>query len=174
MHKQLRTLQQGLALGVAATMLGAAGQAGATTILKRTLDEMVQDVDRIVVGELVSTEAAWNLTANEKDVVYTTALLRVDQQLKGEEAGTYVELFGIGGTLDGHTTEVPGSPELAENGRRMIVFLWDDVAGEFMTNVAYWQQGQYLVDDQGMVERTGQPEAEFIQHLQTRVERLSK
>jgi hypothetical protein len=174
MHKRFQMLRRGFAAGLASSLLLLAGQANATTIIRQTLDEMVTQVDRIVVGEVVTTDAAWNLANADGDVVYTTATLHVEQSLKGRDNPEYIQLFGPGGRLDGVETMVPGAPAFGESGQRMIVFLWDGVEGQYESNVAYWGQGQYLVNEQGIVERTGQSEAEFIRHIENRIAHLSE
>ena len=174
MHKRFQMLSRGLAAGLASSLLLLAGQANATSIVKKTLDEMVSQVDRIVVGEVVATDTAWNLANADGDVVYTTATLHVERSLKGQDAAENITIFGPGGRLDGVETMVPGAPALGQNGQRMVVFLWDNVEGQYMSNVAYWGQGQYLINEQGIVERTGQSEADFVRHLENRITHLSE
>ncbi|MAE72284.1 MAG: hypothetical protein CME06_17680 [Gemmatimonadetes bacterium] len=158
-----------LALGLTAPLFALAGNAGATTIVKRTLDEMVREVDRIVVGEIVSVEQDWD----DDEMISTFATLRVDQQILGDATSATIELRSPGGTIGEFSTTVPGSPEIDRIGSRMIVFLWNDRA-ESMSNVAYWGLGQYLVSNEGIVERTGQPLSEFVHHLETRIERAGR
>ncbi len=158
-----------LALGLTAPLFALAGNAGATTIVKRTLDEMVREVDRIVVGEIVSVEQDWD----NEEMISTIATLRVDRQIFGDAASATIELRSPGGTIGDYTTAVPGAPEIDQIGRQMVVFLWND-RPEYMSNVAYLGLGQYLVSDGGLVERTGQPVNEFVRHIENRVERAGR
>ncbi len=158
-----------LALGLTAPILAWASTASATTIVHRTLDELVREVDRIVVGEIVSVEQDWD----DENLIATTATLRVERQIAGDTEVDTVELRSPGGSIGDHTTQVPGAPEVDQLGRRMIVFLWDD-RPDHMSNVAYWGLGQYLVSDADVVERTGQSTAEFVRHLENRVARAGR
>ena len=166
-------LRIGLRRFVRATMmaplLALAFPAHATTVVKRTLDELVREVDRVVVGEVVFVEQHWS----DEELVVTEAVLQVDQQLLGEGQPETLVLRAPGGSIDGYTTMVPGAPVLDQVGQRMIVFMWDDHP-EYMSNVAYWGLGQYSVNAEGIVERTGQPESEFIQHLEHRIARSGR
>lgn len=163
--------QNYLRLGAAAVLgiLALTSAATATTIVHRTLDEMVRDVDQILVGEIVSVDQVWGAIDSEDELVFTHAVMRVDKAIKGDLASGTVELHAPGGAIGTMATQVPGSADLAEVGRRMIVFLWDDVAESNYSNVAYWSNGQFKVTDSGIVERTGQTEAEFVRHLENRV-----
>jgi hypothetical protein len=152
-----------------APLLVFAFSAHATTVVQRTLDELVREVDRVVVGEIVSIEQHWT----EDDLVMTEAVMRVEEQLLGDGQPATVVLRAPGGSIDGYTTVVPGAAAIGEAGQRMIIFLWDD-RPEYMSNVAYWGLGQYLVSEEGIVERTGQPESEFIHHLQNRIARSGR
>ena len=158
-----------LALSVLA--IGMAATAHATTIVKRSLDELIREVDRIVVGEVVSVEQEWDLVPAGDGMLFTIADFRVDRQLKGSDDVSHVTLRSPGGTMGELKQHVYAAPVLDEQGRRMILFLWDD-NHEFLSNVAYWEMGQYRVLDDGLVERTRFTEDEFVRHIESRAAAL--
>lgn len=153
-----------LAIGVAAT-------AHATTIVKRSLDELIREVDRIVVGEVVSVDQEWDVVPAGEGMLFTVSDFRIDRQLKGSDDLSHVTLRSPGGTMGDFQQHIFAAPVIDEEGRRMVLFLWDQ-QDEYLSNVAYWEMGQYRVLDDGLVERTRFTEDEFVRHIESRAAAL--
>ena len=140
-----------------------------TMFVRRTFDEFVAEVDRIVVGEVVRVETDWEPTAHGSEAIFTQAVFRVERQVKGEGFAEELILRAPGGYLDGIEQWMPAAPQFGARGDRFIVFLWDE-ADEFLSNIAYWERGIFRVDEDGRVEGTRYSEDQFVLDVARRLQ----
>ena len=90
----------------------------ATTVKQLSLEQMVRGAHRIILGRRVSQETYWN---KNRTRVYTATRFAVTEDLKGESRGT-ATVVTVGGTVDGMTLMVPGTPQFREH-EEVLLFL---------------------------------------------------
>ncbi|MES1245820.1 MAG: hypothetical protein ABUT39_29705 [Acidobacteriota bacterium] len=106
-------------LAVVALAAGMAVPAGATTLLRRSLDELVAGNRTIVVGEVVEARSYWN---QNHTFILTDVRIKADDVLKGRLPGREVTVTLMGGRVGDLTTLIVGGPELVP-GRSYVLFL---------------------------------------------------
>ena len=99
-------------------LLGFAPAVEATTVKQLSLEQLVRGSQRIILGRCVSQETYWNKTRTR---ILTATRFAVTEDLKGDsrEVATVVT---VGGTLDGLTQVVSGTPKFKEN-EEVLLFL---------------------------------------------------
>jgi hypothetical protein len=99
----------------------------ATTVKKLSLEQMVRGAHRIVHGRRVSQETYWN---KNRTRIYTATRFAVTEDLKGEfrETATVVT---VGGTVDGMTLVVSGTPSFRER-EEVLLFLEAGKSGHWI------------------------------------------
>ena len=90
----------------------------ATTVKQLSLEQMVRGSQRIILGRCVSQETYWNKTRTR---ILTATRFAVTDNLKGESRGV-ATVMTVGGTLDGLTQVVSGTPKFREN-EEVLLFL---------------------------------------------------
>jgi hypothetical protein len=90
----------------------------ATTVKQLSLEQMVRGSHRIMLGRRVSQETYWN---KNRTRIYTATRFAVTEDLKGESRGT-ATVVTVGGTVDGMTLMVPGTPQFREH-EEVLLFL---------------------------------------------------
>ena len=90
----------------------------ATTVKQFSLEQMVRGSHRIILGRRVSQETYWN---KNRTRIYTATRFAVTEDLKGESRRT-ATVVTVGGTLDGMTLSVSGTPRFREN-QEVLLFL---------------------------------------------------
>ena len=90
----------------------------ATTVKQLSLEQMVRGSHRIMLGRCVSQETYWNKTRTR---IYTATRFAVTEDLKGDSRGT-ATVVTVGGTLDGLTQVVSGTPTFRVN-EEVLLFL---------------------------------------------------
>lgn len=109
--------------GLAVAVLALAGMpAGATTLIREGLDQLVATNATIVHGEVVGVSSRWN---DERTFMLTDVLLAPREVLKGEDPGDEITLTVMGGTVDELTTLIVGGTELVP-GEEYVLFLNDE------------------------------------------------
>ena len=131
-------------LGVLALVMAATTAVSASTFVAVSQDELVRQSDAVVQGRVAKVSQFWNA---EGTMIYTEAVLEVQEKLVGDTAGIIV-LRTFGGTVGSYTVEAHGFPEFRE-GERTIVFLKALEDGAYEVNG--YRQGQFRV----MRDRTG-------------------
>ncbi len=120
----------------------------ASTLLRLTLDEMVQKSTEIVRGRVVGSR-----TTMRGPVVYTLAMVEVGERWKGN-GSRQVEVAIPGGHHGQVDQTFSGAPRFAANGD-YVLFLWTGKSG--MTQVIGLSQGVFQVksgdDGELVVER---------------------
>jgi hypothetical protein len=106
-------------LAAVALAVGLAVPVSATTLLRRSLDELVASNRTIVVGEVVDARSYWN---QEHTFILTDVRIKADDVLKGALPGREVTVTLMGGRVGGLTTLIVGGPELVP-GRSYVLFL---------------------------------------------------
>jgi hypothetical protein len=113
---------------VAALVIAAAvaAPAGATTLVRASLDELVASNRTIVVGEVVDSQSYWN---EPHTFMLTDVRIRATEVLKGDPRETTLTVTLMGGTVDGLTTLIVAGAQLIP-GKSYLMFLnEDDVPG---------------------------------------------
>lgn len=105
-----------LALSIAASV---AAPAGATTLIRQSLEDLVENNGTIVLGEVVDVRSYWN---EEKSFILTDVRIALQEVLKGWVKGQELTITIPGGAVDGLTARFDGAPELIP-GRSYMLFL---------------------------------------------------
>lgn len=105
-----------MALAIAA---GIAAPAGATTLIRASLDELVAGNERIVVGEILDATSYWNA---EGTFILTDVRLALADVLKGDRGDRELTVTLMGGRVGDLTTLIVGGAELIP-GRSYVLFL---------------------------------------------------
>lgn len=90
----------------------------ATTVKQLSLEQMVRGSHRIMLGRCVSQETYWN---KNRTRIYTAIRFAVTEDLK-EGSGRSATVVTVGGTIDGITLAVSGTPSFREN-EEVLLFL---------------------------------------------------
>lgn len=120
---------------VASLTMLCCGRALATSMHPFTLDELAYVADRVVVGEVLSVEAAYT---PDGGLIVTHVEVGVQETLKGP-ADDIVTAWVLGGTVGERTLSVEGTPSFTE-GEKVLLFLEQDDHG---LSVLGWAQGKY-------------------------------
>lgn len=107
----------------------------AAGVRKLTLEDLTRGASRIVVGDVVSTQAQW-----EDGRIVTLATVQVDHNLKGSGAAQVVVRIP-GGTIGNLTMKVGEAPVL-NAGEEVVLFLRPNVCP---CDVYGWFQGKFTV-----------------------------
>lgn len=111
----------GLRLCIAAVLLAAlAAPAGATTLIRMGLDDLVAENSRIVVGEVMDVESRWN---QDGSFILTEVRFVATDTLKGEGDMDFTVTLP-GGTIGAETHVLLGAAELVRGGS-YVLFLRD-------------------------------------------------
>ena len=117
-----------------------AAAAGATTIRRLSLEEVVAHSSEILVGTVTSTRAVEG--GPPRNLVYTEVTFGRLEVLKGRVDGTSVTHRFAGGTLGNRTVEVVGVPSFAK-GRRYVLLANPSL--DWLCPAVGWWQGCYGV-----------------------------
>jgi hypothetical protein len=131
-------------LGALALVLVASTAASASTFVAVSQDELVRQADAVLQGRVAKVSQFWNA---EGTMIYTEAVIEVQEKLVGDTAGIIV-VRTFGGTVGSYTVEAHGFPEFRE-GERTIMFVKALADGAY--EVEGYRQGQFRV----MRDRTG-------------------
>ena len=99
-------------------IVASTASAGATTLIRASLDDLVARNRSIVVGEVVGAKSYWNA---DHTFILTDVRLRLDDVLKGS-ASKELEVTVMGGRVGDLTTLIVGGPELVP-GNSYVLFL---------------------------------------------------
>jgi hypothetical protein len=112
-------LSKGLKQGAVILAIAAStASAGATTLIRAGLDDLVAANRAVVVGEVVDAKSYWNA---DHTFILTDVRLRLDDVLKGN-ASRELTVTLLGGSVGDLTTLIVGGPELIP-GRSYVLFL---------------------------------------------------
>lgn len=99
----------------------------ATTVKRLSLEQMVRGAHRIMLGRRVSQETYWNKARTR---IYTATRFSVTEDLKGESRQT-ATVVTVGGTVDGLTLMVSGTPQFREH-EEVLLFLEAGKSGDWI------------------------------------------
>jgi hypothetical protein len=99
-------------------LLFPAAQAGASTVVAMTLEQMSERAESIFVGRVTGMRADWNA---ERTRIYTHVTLEVDRYLKGGNGSRVTTVRLLGGSVGPYLAMVPGSPRF-ETGEEVLLF----------------------------------------------------
>ncbi len=122
-----------------ALMLAAPLSVGASLIVKMTLEEMAVASDIVVVGTVRSATGFWNAARTH---ILTRVVVDVEEAAKGS-APPVIEVVELGGTLDGITVWIPGTPQF-QPGEQAVLFLNRD-PGDGEWKVSGFAQGKFRI-----------------------------
>ena len=105
-----------MVLAIAASVVA---PAGATTLIRQGLDELVAANQAIVVGEVMDVSSYWN---EEHTFILTDVRIALHDVLKGEARGRELTVTVMGGEVGDLTTLIVGGPELVP-GNSYVLFL---------------------------------------------------
>ena len=117
-------------------ILALAASAWATTLLKLSTDQMIQQSTAIVRAKVVGSSSQ----AVGRDI-YTYYQLQVSENLKSSSPAS-LQVAVPGGVAGGYRQMVPGAPALT-TGQEYVLFLWTSKSG--MTLIIGLSQGLYAV-----------------------------
>jgi hypothetical protein len=95
-------------------------QAGATTVVPSTFNEMTDQAELVFMGKVLGSRSEWRTTGKDR-VIFTLVDFESQEVLKGNARKT-VTLQFLGGTVGDATLEVAGMPKF-EVGERVILFV---------------------------------------------------
>lgn len=116
----------------------AALPAGASTFLKMTEKDLIQNSEAVVQGRVLQVNSFWEKTGS---IIVTEALVQVEEAIVGN-APTVVVVRTFGGEVDGFRVDAQGFPEFRLN-ERVLLFL--EAEKEGASRVTGYQQGQFRV-----------------------------
>lgn len=133
----LRQLVSGLGLALVLAMAAAPQPAGATTLVKLSTEQLTDAAEFIVVGNIADV---WT-EVDERGMVWTRALVEVEESLKGGEASTLV-VEQAGGEYGNTFTRVEGVARFSV-GERGVFFA--STRGEGRVQLVGMVQGKFTV-----------------------------
>lgn len=117
--RSIRYLSKAAGCLAAALVLGA--PAGATTLIRQSLEDLVAGHPTIVVGEVVSAQSYWNA---DQTFIVTDFRVRATEVLKGDGKKDELTVTLLGGTVGDLTALIPGGAEYVP-GKTYVLFLSD-------------------------------------------------
>lgn len=87
--------------------------------------QLVCEATDVVHGQVAAAHSAWD---EERGAIWTTATVRIDEAIRGNQArGATVTVKEIGGTVDGYTIQAEGFPSF-QQGEEVVLLLkpWED------------------------------------------------
>ncbi|HYG65505.1 MAG TPA: hypothetical protein VEL74_23185 [Thermoanaerobaculia bacterium] len=125
-------------VGLFALVLTAALPVGASTFVALTPDQLVEQSDAIVQGEVLKINSFWT---SDGSVIVSEALVQVTDTIAGDSP-TVLRVKTFGGTVGGYTVEAHGFPGFRA-GDRVLLFVQNQADGT--VEVTGYRQGQYRV-----------------------------
>jgi Matrixin len=111
----------------------------ATTAIMLSDENLIASSRVILLGDVVSTKAQWDLN---HDIINTYVKVRVSRVLKGQLQNEHIVFKQLGGVVGEQATVIFGAPDY-KVGRRVLLFL--DTARDGTLRVAQLFQGKYDV-----------------------------
>jgi hypothetical protein len=129
-------------------LLAVSALAGASTLLRVSVDELTQRAEFVFEGEVVNVQAQ---RSGARGMISTFVTFNVIDTIKGSASVESIELKFLGGNLEGERLEVNGSriPELGERG----VYFVESLTQDLINPLLGWSQGQYLIQTEDGVEQ---------------------
>lgn len=112
-------LRVALAMSIA---VGTVASAGATTLRRASLEDLVAGNRTVIVGEVLDAHSYWN---EAKTFILTDVRIAAKDVLKGDARTRELKVTILGGTVDDLTTLIAGGAELVP-GKSYVLFLNED------------------------------------------------
>ncbi len=127
--------------------------APATSFYIRPLPDFAADASVIVRGKITKVHAEYGLTQNGERTIVTLGEVNVDEVLRGD-VGNRITIRKLGGTKDGVTLEIAGSPDFKEGEDR--VYLLGPKNSDLSHDVIGLQLGEFdLIEQNGVLTLKG-------------------
>ncbi|MFP5286168.1 MAG: hypothetical protein ACLGI9_10565 [Thermoanaerobaculia bacterium] len=134
-----RLLRGVMAFAIAASVVA---PAGATTLIRESLDELVRSNRTIVVGEVVDVRSYWNADGT---FILTDVRVAAHDVLKGNVQNRELTLTLMGGQVGETTTLIIGNPELIPGNSYVLFLNEEDLPGARALTVRSLVQGAFDV-----------------------------
>ena len=134
-----RLLRGVMAFAIAASVVV---PAGATTLIRESLDELVRSNRTIVVGEVVDVHSYWNADGT---FILTDVRVATHDVLKGKVQDRELTLTLMGGRVGETTTLIIGNPELIPGNSYVLFLNEEDLPGRKALTVRSLVQGAFDV-----------------------------
>lgn len=121
--------------------------ANATSFYIPPFSGFTREADLIARGRLNNIHAVKSINDEGTEVIYTYAAFEVKDLIKGAVNGHTVQIRKVGGTKDGVSLEIPGSPEFQE-GQDTVLFLGREKE-DHSREVQSLELGQYGTHETG-------------------------
>jgi hypothetical protein len=140
MHSVLKTGQGRFSVAaVVASMFLLSAQAGATTLIKKSFDDLVAEADAIVVGTVSETESQYG--ADKK--IHTLVTFSDLKVLHGSYSESSLTMQLPGGQIENDVMILHGSPKFAAKDR-VLIFIQNN--GKQLVPVVGWIQGVFRLE----------------------------
>lgn len=110
----------------------------ATTLQKFTFEQLVDLSELIIEGEVTSV-----YPVDAGKLLHTRVLIKVQDVLKGDYPGEFIELEFLGGEEEGKALVVSGQV-IPEEGEKAFYFI-EDVASQAVNPLTGWSQGHFRI-----------------------------
>ena len=87
----------------------------ATSFYIRPFSEFTKSTQNIIRGKTSEIHAQNVINPDGSKAIYTFAKLEIKDVIKGDVAGTQIQIRKLGGTIDGVTLDIPSSVEFKDN-----------------------------------------------------------
>lgn len=134
-----RLLRGVMAFAIAASVVV---PAGATTLIRESLDELVRSNRTIVVGEVVDAHSYWNADGT---FILTDVRVATHDVLKGKVQDREITLTIMGGRVGETTTLIIGNAELIPGNSYVLFLNEEDLPGAKALTVRSLVQGAFDV-----------------------------
>ena len=134
-----RLLRGVMAFAIAAS---AVVPAGATTLIRESLDELVRSNRTIVVGEVVDVHSYWNADGT---FILTDVRVAAHDVLKGNVKDREITVTIMGGRVGETTTLIIGNPDLIQGNSYVLFLNQEDLPGVKALTVRSLVQGAFDV-----------------------------
>lgn len=135
-----KSLRMGSVAWIVAALL--AVPAGATTLARVGLAELVAENSTIVVGQVMDVFSYWN---DEGTFILTDVRLATSETLKGRVRNGEVTVTLMGGTVGGTTALIVGGAQLFEGGQYVLFLNREELPGRRAVTVRDHVQGVFQV-----------------------------
>ena len=138
----------------------------ATMLLPMNDQQLVETAETIVVGTIVDY---WYQLHERKDVPVTYARVEIEMVLKGDPQAETLTVKALGGKVADLESEVVSSPKIDELGKRLFLFIHDNL-DTFHCNIMGWEQGSLKIDDTDYIEARDMNLDDYIEKISKIVE----
>lgn len=185
----MQTLIRGSA--ILAVVVALAAPAGATTLMRTGLDDLVAGNETIVIGQVTGLRSYWNA---ERTFILTDVRVKPTDVLKGRVNRRDLEFTVMGGTVGDLTTLIVAGPELVFGAEYLLFLNREDLPGKTQVptvrelsqgifDIAVTPAGRRAVsqaihhplypDNKGQVDPPGGPEGFVLDELVQKVRELT-